>query len=514
MSYKAKKEKNYIFFSKNLLTRKKPYGKLVTSKHPMFTDKSGWYWRVFRQITYIILRRVSDMKRILVLLMSVVMLVSMLFATAAFADERTKVRIAWLNLPDRDTMDPINGLEYKGSSYLKDLLEEKHPNVEIEFIHLPSDGWIQKTETLVANGEADIAYYTNQVAAYQWFEDHRTFMANDPNFTEQTFEDTFLPGPKHYTRFRSYDAPEKTDAIYGLPYAQASYWLMYDKVLFEQWGVEVPTGPVTFEQLREMALKMTGENPVTGQQNFGIYIMPFWCEWFGVGEDCYPVVENETMNIADLDMDKYVEYIKDDENVLNFFTTLQDMVKCTPPGAASWSGNEKWMTPDNDIAIMMHAFSNNAYVPHMKAGNKDVTDRFVPFQYPVGDLGMSMFPEIYHMAVVKDSPVKDLAWEVLKTISTDKDVLNLIFNNYATQMVPTLQDPSGLEIMDIPFVAERYEDRKNHSFISDDYWYWREPINKIFSTFFAGEMSPEEARTAFYDNTVEWINNKIAQTAK
>ena len=454
------------------------------------------------------------MKRILSLVLALLMVMGTFGAVGAAAEGRTLVRIAWLGMNDKDTMDPINGMVSKGSASFKELIEAKMPNVEIQFIGIPGDGWIQKMETTLTSGEADIGWYTNQVLAAEWFVDHREFMENDPDFPESKFEEMFTPGAKKYTRYHTYDFPDNAGDIYGLPYDVGAYWLMYDKVIFEQWGVEVPEGEMTYAQLLEMAQKMTGTNPVTGKPNFGAYVKPFWCEWLGVGADLYHVIEDETMDIAKLDVDKDVEYIKDSPEVLSYFQFLTDVIACSPAGAAAGTGNEKWLTPDNDIAIMLDTSANDAYMRHQLVDNKEITDRFIPIMPVYGAQGVSAFPEVHHIAVAKLATDKQLAWEVVKLICTDIEVLDFVYQNYPGCVVPALADPSGLKIMENEFVAKRYQDRLDHTLITDDYWYWREPINKVFSSLFSGELTPETAREAFYNNVVEWVANKKMQLGK
>lgn len=449
------------------------------------------------------------MKRTLALVLALVLIL----ATGASAFAET-VRIAWLSWSDRDTLDPISGIVNKGTQAFVELLKQKFPGTDFEIISVPGDGWIQKMETTLMSGEADIGWYTNQVLAANWFIDHREFMAKDPSFTEATFEATFTPGAKQYTRYHTYDFPESAGAIYGLPYDVGAYWIMYDKVLLEQWGVTWPEGPVSYQQICEMAQKMTGTNPVTGKTNFGAYIKPFWCEWLGVGADLYHPISDPTMDITKLDIAKDVDYIKDSPEVLAYFQTLEALVKCAPAGAAAGTGAEKWLTEDNDIAIMMDTNSSNIYLKHVLANNAAVVDRFIPVMLPVGSQQVAGFPEVHHVAVAKQAKNPDLAWQVVKTIATDKDMLNLVFDNYAYASVPALADPSGINIMNIPFTAQRYQDRLEHTLITDDYWYWREPINKVFSSLFSGELTPETAREAFYNNVVEWVANKKLQLGK
>lgn len=421
------------------------------------------------------------------------------------------VRIAWLGMNPDDRVDPISGITYKGSYAFKDMLEEKLPGITIEFIQIPSDGWIQKMGTTIENGEADIGWYTNQIMAAEWFVDHRDFMKEDPEFTEETFEATFTEGAKQYTRYRSFDYPDFTDAIYGLPYDVGSYYIMYDKQLLEEWGVSEPSMNPSFDELMEIFQKTTGINPVSGKQNYGTYVRPYWSEWLGVGADLYHSVDIPDMNLDNLDIVKDVDYILDSPKILSYFKFMEQAIVSSPPGANADSGAEKWLTSDNDIALMLDTSKTQAYYNNLLAGNTEVTDRFKPIFLPKGEQGVSGFPEVHHVAVTKKATDPKLAWEVVKLIATDKDVLNLLYENYAMGTSPALVDASGIDIMSDEFAADRYQDRLDSTFITDDYWYWREPIQKVFNEFFVGDLTPETARTQLHTYVNEWITNKQKQ---
>ena len=428
--------------------------------------------------------------------------------------DKKKIRIAWNGLNPDDRVDPISGITYKGSYEFKELLEKKIPEVEIEFIQIPSDGWIQKMETTITAGEADIGWYTNQVMAAEWFVDHRDFMKNDPEFSEETFDKLFTEGAKKYTRYHSFDYPDQTGEIHGLPYDVGAYYIMYDKQILEEWGVAEPSQNPTFDELMEIIQATTGTNPVSGKENYGTYIRPFWCEWVGVGADLYHPIDIPDMDIDKLDIAKDVDYMKTSPEILDYFQMLLDMIECAPEGVTADTGHENWLTPDNNIAVMFDTSKTSPYYHHLLADNKEVTDRFIPIFLPKGEQGVSGFPEVHHVAVTKLANNKELCWEVVKAITTDTDVLNLIYKNHAVGVVPALIDTTGIDIMKDEFVQLRYNDRLNGTIITDDYWYWREPIQGVFGQLFVKELTAEQAREALHASVMEWINNKKSQLGK
>lgn len=427
----------------------------------------------------------------------------------ADGEYRGTVRVAWLGLGPDDTVDPISGLVFRGSQGLKELVEEKLPGVEVEFIMIPSDGWIQNMETTILSGEADVGWFTNQVMAAKWFVDHRYFMENDPDFTLEDFENTFTYPARFLSTYRTFTYPEYTGAILGLPYAASAHFIVYDAVMFEQWGVEpLPMHP-SFDDIRNAAEQMTGTNPVTGEHNYGVFLSTRWSEWLGIGADIYPIIDIPSMDIRELDIETDVGFIRDNPRVLEYFKFLEDMIQLAPVGAAAGSGYEMWPTPDNNIAIMLDAPRTSVIYNHVRAGNTEVTDRFIPVLLPRSEAGISSFPEIQRLAVSRYANDPWLAWEVIKVIATDIDVQNYLLENISFGQVPALVDTTGIHAMDDPFTRMRYEDRLTGTFLTDDFWFWRDPLRILLSGFFAGEFDAYELVELWYQDTVEWVENKI-----
>ncbi|MFB5760423.1 extracellular solute-binding protein [Paenibacillus medicaginis] len=56
--------------------------------------------------------------------------------------------------------------------------------------------------------------------------------------------------------------------LYGM--YSCSRHIVYDKQLFDDWGVEYLSESPTIDEVLEKAAKMTGKNPKTGAQNYGL----------------------------------------------------------------------------------------------------------------------------------------------------------------------------------------------------------------------------------------------------
>ena len=146
----------------------------------------------------------------------------------------------------------------------------------IELLSIPWDGWIQKIEAMVKAGEMDVGFFTNQVAVPDWYMDLTPYLEKDAEVNFNTLSDFYIDPAVYYTTYKSFNYPEATGKVFGLPMTIACNTIVIDKQLFQDWGVELPKDGVTMNELVEMAEKMTGKNPVTGATNYGAYLVSMW----------------------------------------------------------------------------------------------------------------------------------------------------------------------------------------------------------------------------------------------
>ena len=432
--------------------------------------------------------------------------------TSGGSGDKPVVRMVVPGISEESTTDPISGLTSLGLGDFEEFLEEQIPEVNVDLVSIPWDGWIQKIEAMSTANEMDVGFFTNQVAVPDWYMDLTPYLEKDEEVNFDNLNEWFSDPAVHYTTYKSFNYPEATGQVFGLPLTMASNFLIYDKQLFEDWGVEEPKAGDTMEDLINKSVQMTGKNPVTGAQNYGAFIGTEWMEWFAISYDAVKPYSGDTMLLSDLDMDEYINYIKDSEEVLNYFKGMEKMVASSPAGIATESGNEKFFTEDNDIAI--NYATNNATSPMMKyiyADSTDVTDRFIPFVIPTGKNGQQGFPEFFRLAINKGAKDPDAAWEVVKSVTTNKEIVDFYLKNYASDKVTALRDVEGMSMFDYEFNKERYDNHMKTVFITDDYWTWRTPLQDANNLLISKEITAEEGREKFYQGAVSWVENTKAQ---
>lgn len=421
------------------------------------------------------------------------------------------VRVLFPGLNEQKSVDPISGLVTLSRSDLEKFLEAQIPEYDIEVVSIAWDGWIQKAETLITSGQIDVGFYTNQEAVPGWYQDLTPYLESDPDLNFENLEDVIITPAADNMYYKSFNYPESTGKIFGMPYLMGCNIIMYDSKLFDDWGMPYPTEENTFEELVEMAKQMTGKNPVTGEQNYGAYVYNTWAEWYALCYDAVKVYHDEsgTMDISAFDMDEYVEYIKDSPEVLAFFEGLTDLVKSSPAGIATRTGAEKFLTSENDIAINFDSEGyTTSFTNYVVAGKTEVTDRFKALFVPAGEKNnMEGFPEFYRLAISKNAKNADAAWEVIKAISTSPEIIDYILTNYYTSKLSVLRNVDDISFMQIPLNKERHEYQLEHLLVTDDYWNWRTPMQTVDSEIVSGTITPEQAREKLYEGVKSWVNN-------
>lgn len=423
------------------------------------------------------------------------------------------VRVAWLNKTEEDKIDPVTGIVSPGKGALEDLLSEKTGH-NVEIIPVASNGWIQQVETLVISGECDVLAYTNQTQVPSWCEELTPYIEADEKLGNGGLEEVFIEYARHYMKYSSFEYPDAYGNIYGLPHSMNQSFIAYDTLIFEQWGVEPPKDGATFEELLEIGKKVTGTNPVTGEQNYGMYLRSDRAEFAAIAFDAYPSVDTKSGNINDFDVDKYVEPLKGSEELLAYFQWMEEVVKICPEGITTNSGNELWLSPENNIAINITPLDTmNLMNTYYRVKDQEVIERFQYLNMPTSSEGMQGFPVMQNMGISINATDKDAAWDVVRTIATDAEVVDYLLMNYSYGFLPVLEDISALTFVeDNPTVTDRYEFQKEHGFITDDYWFFRTPIQSVISEVLAKKISPEEARDKTYEEINKWVENMKALT--
>ncbi|UOQ44176.1 sugar ABC transporter substrate-binding protein [Halobacillus salinarum] len=307
-----------------------------------------------------------------------------------------------------DSTDPITGEKTKGVHVLKEEFEKQHPGAKVEFILMPWEGYTEKTQAMLTSGEADV-YQMPGVADFApqgVLEPLAPYIEKDEDFNLDIFIENQVEGWKAL-------GPDSDELkIYGLPFLGDARFIAYDKKLFDQWGVDYLSDHPTMDEVAEKAKKMTGKNPETGEQNYGIWFRGDWSSAFTLIDTAEGQNGRWGTGFA-WDEIKFEFNSKEMVNGLNWLLDMQDYA---PKGLVSNQGSENWMTKDNNIAIMLNQGPGDTVKPAYAQGLEDRIGIAQEFKNDEGRGGLFAGSPV---AIAKDSKHKDLAWEWLKFATSD-----------------------------------------------------------------------------------------------
>ena len=427
--------------------------------------------------------------------------------TAAGGGQKVTIRVAIPGAEERDVLIPEYDGRIKGTRDSAALINRKMPDINFEFVHTPNQDWVLNMEATITAGLTDIALYTNQTNAGEMYFDNDELFAMDNSISKADLYGKFTDAAMWYTNFKSLQHPGQS-GYRGLPIAVYYFPFGYDKQLFDDWGVPYPSETPTYAELLDKARRTSGRNPKTGQMNFGASIGTSFNEFMMIGWDAIKPLSLNPMDIGNMQPSDY-NYFGSSPEVLEYFRWIAAIVDLCPPGIPTGAGAERWFTEENDIVINLRMNNNSIFQRTWISDRKDLHERFIPINMPTGPKGgWSQTPMDIHLAVCRNTPHPVEAWQVLKTICTDKEIVdNISMAGFLFDNVPALKDVSGMKVMEMPQVKLGHANRAPTAFLTDDYWFWRQPGISTLGNMYTKAITPEQARTEFQTKIDEWISS-------
>lgn len=300
-----------------------------------------------------------------------------------------------------DFTDPISGASLKGCHVLETEFERLHEDIDLEFIYMGWDDYQKKTQSMMISGEADVyqAPGISALAEQGLLEPLQPYIDKD-GYDLSIYIDGEVDGWKTV-------GPDDTEVqIYGLPMIGDTRFITYDKQIFDEWGVEYLSAAPTVEEILEKAAQMTGTNPVSGAQNYGIYHK---------GTDAGDTV----MNLNEYYGGTWGTGNRAAEMVVNFDTptmkqameTLISLNAYAPDGVMANQGGELFGTAENNIAMNIRC--NPATINQINA--QGLSERYGVSRLFINESeGMGGMFAGSPVVIAASSKVKDAAWEYLK----------------------------------------------------------------------------------------------------
>ncbi|WP_458127022.1 extracellular solute-binding protein [Paenibacillus sp. Z3-2] len=305
-----------------------------------------------------------------------------------------------------DKTDPISGKTAKGVNVLKEEFEKQFPNASIEFVLMGWDNYNEKTQTMLQSGAADV-YQVPGIATFAeqgLLEPLQSYIEKD-NYDLGNYLNGQVDG------WKAMGPDDKEPEIYGMPFIGDTRIIVYDRQLFDDWGVEYLSESPTIEEVMEKAAKMTGKNPKTGEQNYGLTFK---------GQDAADTVMNFNESLGGewgtgfLWKDMKLNF--DTDTMVRSLGWLQEAVKYAPEGVMAGQGSENFLMENNNIAINLReapGFVNTL-------ATFGLEDRYqAALLFKNQEKGMGGMFAGSPFAIGKNSSNKELAWAWLKFSGSD-----------------------------------------------------------------------------------------------
>lgn len=353
-------------------------------------------------------------------------------ASGGAASGKTVLKVQWIgDFKSEDATNPISGETNKGLHVLEEEFEKQHEDIDLQFILMGWDDYQKKTQAMLIAGDSDVyqAPGIGSIAEQGLLEPLQPYIDRD-GYDLSVYMDGQVDGWKVV-------GPEDSEPqIYGLPMIGDTRFLIYDKQIFDDWGVPYLSETPTPEEILEAAKKMTGTNPKTGKENYGL---------FHKGTDAADTVMNlneyygGTWGTGNRASELKVNF--DTPEMQKALSMLIELNKYAPDGVMANQGGELFGSVDNNIAINMRA--NPAILNNVQA--QGLNDRYAICRLFINEqTGKGGMFAGSPVVIAANSKVKDAAWEYLKFTGSEF-FMNYFWENQRNEGLPVLKAAMELD---------------------------------------------------------------------
>ena len=401
------------------------------------------------------------------------------------------------------SIDLISGVEKIGYNVLIERWNELYPNCELVIEATSWDNWMNGTTAACLTGEVDILAHGATMIDLN--ADLTPFFEKDPEFASKIYQVA--------SRLTTDDMAHFKVAGVDMTIFPAGVWLDKDK--FDHYGVEIPSTDWTYSDMLAIAEKLTGTDPVTGEQTYGIqhdsalgvnlwFNHVVWANSLGANIFTYKT------NLSDA----VVDYTCAES--VQAFQMVADLAKFASPEAREGVGISIAFDGTNDWAMLMNEGITSDWVNIVAAGNED---RYLFLPFPTATAGRyegtpSPYSSGHNLAIYKDSPDKEWAWEFIKFMCTDPVALEWVLAaGYIPNTVKGLDYAEGwlgdqlkesLSFI-LSNVPENYNNASNYAFNNISFGPTTANLTTAVDNVINGYMTPEEAAQFMQESVDEYL---------
>ena len=338
-----------------------------------------------------------------------------------------------------DGMDPISGKKLVGlNKTIKEKFESKYPNIKLEISEIPWENTQAKQKALLMSNDVDVLYTAGGWAS-EWYEQGLLRDIDDLIAADSSFD------PKNYLQ-GIWDFSYNTKSLdgkvrFGVPGVLGRRMTIMDKQIFDDFGVPYLSEVPTPEEILEKAKLLTGKNPKTGEQTYGVTFLGNALD-VGVFQALtrYYNAPGGEGTLGDM---KNIKFQLNTPEMTKVFEFLQEIGKYAPPAFVNGQGAENFGTEANNIAISLDDAGYGAWSSYTTGGDEAFLDRFQPVMNIGPDGGG--YVAVDPFVISKTTKVEQAAWEVVKFMA-GYDVQKHMYESLA--YTPTLANADFIDPKD------------------------------------------------------------------
>lgn len=381
---------------------------------------------------------------------------------------------------------------------------EFYPNVTLDIEVASWDSWQSAITTACLSGEIDVIMHGATMTDLT--EDLAPYLEADPEYYDQIYATASRRTTEHPDEYK----------VSGISVTLSPALVYLDTEIFEHYGVELPDSDWTYNDVISLAEQLTGTDPVTGKQTYGLQMFAagssnLWFNHVQTAQSLGAKIYEYGPTLADCKVD----YMTPES--IGGFQLIADMSPYCSPGSKEGIAVSSTLNGENDWAMLFMDVPISGYFEMQTAG---LEGRYVPINMPVCTAGeYEGIPTPYagdnNIAIYKDSKNKEWAWEFIKFMTTDEVATQWIASNLSVpnnkdgkQYVQELVGEELSQVIDYSLnsLPEYYNNATNDVFNNVSFGSTTNMQITAVDNVINGTMTAEEAAQSMQDYVDEYMS--------
>lgn len=399
--------------------------------------------------------------------------------------------------------DLVSGLFRPGYNDIIARWHEFYPNVTLDITPASWDSWQSAITAAALSGDVDVIMHGATMTDLT--EDLAPYLEKDPEYYNAIYATASRRTTENPSAF-------KVSGI-SLTLSPAAVWL--DTEIFKNYGMDLPTSDWTYDDVLAIAEKLTGIDPVTGEETYGL-------QMFAAGSSNLWFNYTQTANSVGAKIYTYGETLQDctvnylSPEAIKGFEIIAELAKYASPESKEGVAVNSTLNGTNNWAMLFIEGLVGNYFQMQAAG---LEGRYVPINLPLCTEGEYKGIPTPHagdnnMAIFKDTGKKDWAWEFIKFMTTDEVAVQWVVDQGSwpnskagKDGVAELIGEELAKVMDTALgtLPENYNNATNDVFNNVSFGSVTNTQITAVDNVINGYMTPEEAAKYMQDYVDEYL---------